>query len=294
MVRLSSTADAVAAVRNARDVAVLAYTLDRGPVLASLLSAAKRGASVHVRLEGAPFDDPHGALARANRMLVARLRGAGAHVSLQRAGSRQTCVPSVHAKAIVADRSLFVTDRNWSARGVVARDDGDVAGARAIRRIVAHGAAAASDGDAGRLAMSKRCALAQEAALLRGSSRGAPAGVETESFGIGNGVFDAIDALAKRGAPPRLLVCEREAHSTRERRALAHLVRDGVRVRITPETDKIAFAGDDAWIGSANASADFSACDTIDWGTRTRDPAMVEALRERFETNWSRARAYRC
>ena len=70
MVRLSSTAEVVRALSTAHDVTVLSYTLRPGPVRAALESAARRGARVRVRLEGAPFSDAKGALARSNRRIV--------------------------------------------------------------------------------------------------------------------------------------------------------------------------------------------------------------------------------
>src|SRR5215813_12511539 len=85
MIRLSSTAEVTAAVARARDVEVFAYTLQHGPVLDALESAASRGTHVSVRLEGAPFGDGKGALARYNRQIAATLAADGADVCLARA-----------------------------------------------------------------------------------------------------------------------------------------------------------------------------------------------------------------
>jgi hypothetical protein len=270
MLSLSSSAAAAAALRGARSATFVAYTLRRGAIFDALEAAARGGARVTVQLEGAPYGDADGSFARANAATVAELRGAGVDARLSGPGDAP-----IHAKELEVDGALYLDDRNWGADDLVVRDD-DPADAA--------------------VATHKRAALASEAALLRGSSLpGADAGgapiVESESFGCCNAVYSAVDALAKRGLAPRVLVCERELRgNARERTMLEKLAADGARVRVTAATDKLALAGDNAWIGSANTTAAIALPDTIDWGVATNDRDIVAAVRARAELNWAHAK----
>lgn len=287
MIRLSDTATAAAAVRRARNVDVLAYTLQRGPLLDALEAAARRGARVRVRLEGAPFGESASGFATYNRRIANELVGCGAVAVLARATPQTSAEPPVHAKAIVAGERLFLDDRNWGAGDFVVADS-DRAAARAVTRAVTSGVPHDADGSA--FALSKRGALQREAALLQASRAGADVVVESESFGYSNPVYGALRDLARRGAKPRLLVASREARGARERSALERLAREGVDVRLTASTEKFAVAGSRAWIGSANASPDFGNPDMIDWGVCTGAAATVAAARERVESRWNDAR----
>jgi phosphatidylserine/phosphatidylglycerophosphate/cardiolipin synthase-like enzyme len=286
MIRLSSTAEVTAAVARARDLDVFSYTLQRGPVLDAIEAAASRGTHVRVRLEGAPFGDRKDALARYNRRIAAKLASDGAEVRLANADGSNA---PVHTKAIVADGHLFLDDRNWCPSDFIVADDDPRDARRAVDAIDGR---AVSDGPEDPIAMHKRSALEREAGVLREVRRGGEAVVESESFGYGNPVYPALDGLARHGVAVRLLVCKREARGVHEASALARLQRDGVSVRLTNATQKVAVAGSRAWIGSANASPDFGKPDMIDWGMRTEDAAIVEAARARFEARWDRARPF--
>ncbi|MEO6835067.1 MAG: hypothetical protein ABI231_04065 [Candidatus Tumulicola sp.] len=288
MVALSSTADVLGALSTAGKIDVLAYTLRRGPVFDGLEAAARRGAHVRVRLEGLPYGDPSGSFARENREIVEALARAGVRAELARTGPGGADKAPVHAKAIVADARVFLDDRNWGPEDLVVcdRDPADVA---AVRGAMDGGVRA---GGSPSFALEKRAALAREAELLSSASPDADVVVESESFGSGNPVYGALDALGKSGVNPRLLVSSRDAN-VRERRALARLARDGVRVRITRDTEKFAVVDARAWVGSANASPAFAHPDMIDWGLCTQDPAIVAAARDRAETRWNAAKPFR-
>jgi len=261
MVKLSSTRELFAALARAETIDVRAYTL-RGPILGALEAAARRGARVAAELERSPDQKPRGSLARENRRVVGELRAAGVDAVL---------ADPVHAKSIVADGSLFLDDRNWNASDLVLRDD--------------------DRADAASIPMLKHEALAAEARLLGQARREDGAIVASESFGCCNGVYSALDALAKRGGAPRLIVCERELRGNeRERRVLRALAREGVRVRVSRDTEKLAAAGDRVWIGSANATVAFGRADLPDWGLYSGDSAIVAAVRARLESEWSRAK----
>jgi hypothetical protein len=291
MIRLSRTADVQAAISNARDVDVLAYTLRRGPVLGALEAAASRGARVKVRLEGAPFHDSGGSLALHNRRIVDELARFGIDARLAHADPAGANEAPVHAKAVVADGCLFLDDRNWGADDFIVAD-GD---ADAVRSVIdAVDGNAPYDSADSAFAIGKRGALAREAELLRRAHIGDDVIVESESFGYGNPVYAALDELGKRGVAPRLLVSAREAATNgREARALARLASDGVAVRVTRGTEKFALVDDRAWIGSANASPACGNPDMIDWGLCTGDSPTVAAARQRVEARWATARERR-
>ncbi|MGA8532856.1 MAG: hypothetical protein WB615_01970 [Candidatus Tumulicola sp.] len=288
LIGLSSTANVRAAISSAEDVEVLAYTLARGPVLHALEAAAVRGAHVKIRLEGAPYGDPGGALALDNRRIVAELARCGADARLAHTGPAGASEAPVHAKALVADRCLFLDDRNWGADDFVVADT-DADDLRSVMNAVDGNAP--RDGTASAFAIQKRGALAREAELLATARPGDDVIVESESFGASNPVCVALDKLGRRGLAPRLIVSAREAASNeRERKELMKLAGDGVSVRLTPSTEKFTLVADRAWIGSANASPAFGDPDMIDWGLCTGDRAIVDAARERVEARWETAR----
>jgi hypothetical protein len=266
MLSLSSSTAAAQALRGARTATFVAYTLRRGAIFDALEAAARGGARVSVQLEVAPFGDADGSFARANAATVAALRGAGVDARLSAPGDAP-----IHAKELQVDGALYLDDRNWGAGDVVLRDDDPADPAIATR---------------------KRAALASEAAMLRGAvDAGEAPIVESESFGCCNAVYAAVDALAKRGLAPRVLVCERELRgNARERAMLERLAKDGAQVRVTAATDKLALAGENVWIGSANATAAIALPDTIDWGVTTNAPDVVGAVRARAQANWERAK----
>jgi hypothetical protein len=261
MIALSSTGDLVAAMARARTVSVEAYTL-HGAVLHATEDAARRGASVTVRLAASPRD---GRLAGENARIATELRRAGAAVTLQQ---------DLHAKEISLDGDLYLDGKNWNAGDVVLRDSDPC--------------------DTASIAVTKRAALGAEGQLLRGVRPGDDVVVESESFGCCNAVYGALAALGKAGAAPRLIVNERDLRGNdRERRAIAGLVRDGVRVRLSSDSEKLAAAGDGAWLGSANATVAVKKWDSIDWGLCTADAKIAAEVRRRLEADWQTARDVR-
>ena len=262
MLQLGSTDAVVAGIARGREICAEAYML-QGPVLRALEAAARNGAGVSVRLEGAPFDDPTGYVAKGNAKAVAELCSAGAVATLAH---------PLHAKALTIDGVLYLDEKNWRRGDLVLRES-DAEGARNVATI-------------------KHEALDREAELLNANAGDAI--VESESFGCCNAVYGALLRLALEGASPRLLVADRELRgNVRESGLLAALVRDGVRVRVCRDSEKLAACGDGAWLGSANATAAFGEGDMIDWGVSTRDPAIVSAVRARFEKTWRSAAEFR-
>lgn len=263
MVSLSSTRCAIESIERATEVSVEAYTL-HGAVLAAVEAAARRGANVRVELEAHPFHDPKGHLAKENEKLVVELRAAGVRADL---------ADRIHAKEITADGRLFLDEKNWHDDDIVLSEDDPV--------------------EARSIPMMKRDALAQEAKLLSGARASEDVIVESESLGTGNPTYDALKALGRANAAPRLLVSENDLRGTRnERSSLRKLVNDGVRVRVCKDSAKLAACGDSAWLGSANATFAGKGFDMTDWGVCTSDGTIVQAVRNRLEDEWANAKPF--
>jgi hypothetical protein len=270
-VSLSSVPDVLARIGSAHDVAFGSYFLGRGPVRDALAGAARRGAHVAVTLQADPYRNEYGT--RANTDTARALRQAGASVSLL---ARD--VAPFHLKAAVCDGVAYLDDRNFTQRGpeiVVADDDPrDVA--------LVRDALAGRGGSDATLATRKDEALRREAALIDGA-RGEPVTVETERVG-GSPITAALRRHARSGAPTTLVVGRAKHLSARERSTLARLAADGVAIRRTGTNEKLALAGDTAWIGSGNATGAFGpGAGQLEWGTVTRNPALVGAVRAALE-----------
>ena len=263
MIELTSTAALLDAMASAKEIALEAYTL-HGPVLRAAEEAAQRGAHVVVRLAGQPYADRERRLAGENARLVGQLRAAGAQAELQ---------VGLHSKDIVVDGTLYLDGKNWHGDDLVLRDN---------------------DATGGELAATKYDALEDEERLLRTARATDGVIVESESFGCCNGVYSALRALGQSGAGPRLLVSERELRGNqRERRALNELERDGVRVRVCRDSEKLAVSGGSAWLGSANATVAFGKWNMIDWGATTSNSAITGAVRARLESAWRGAKNFK-
>jgi len=283
MISISSQKQVLRAIGSARSVLLTAYTLRPSPMLNALEAAARRGARVTVRLEGCPYGDTSGALARENREAVKALRGLGADATLADTNARNG--PALHMKAALCDRVAYLDDRNWPVRGdTIVRDDfrADVAAieSAALGRGTVH---------TREFWTSKRDALWAERRLLASAAHAKRVNVESESFGAGSGVYGALKALAQSGVSCRLVVAQRDLNA-KSKRALASLAQAGVAVRVSESDEKMAIAdGKRAWIGSANATSPFQNGDQIDWGLRTNAPDVLRHLNRRFAETWRAA-----
>jgi phosphatidylserine/phosphatidylglycerophosphate/cardiolipin synthase-like enzyme len=261
---LSSSGAVVASIAAARDVAFGAYVLRDGAIRSALVEAARDGANVAVTLAADPYADANGELGRENARTAAVLQQAGARVTLSHA--------AVHLKAAVCDGVAYLDDRNWGPDGLVIRDD---MAADVVR--VRDALEGRDDGPADGIALGKRRALAEEAALIErsGDSRIV---VATEAFGVGP-VADAVLQRAERGAATTLIVDRRELDRGGAT-FLRRFARLGVDVKTSVADEKFVLAGDVAWVGSANAtSAHGVRGDQSDWGLITADPQILSALR---------------
>lgn len=288
MIVLDTAAGFIHTLAAARQIALTAYTLRGGQVLDALAAAARRGADVRVRLERDPFDDAAGTLHAANAAAIRTLRSAGASAELTKPGE-----PVLHLKAAVVDGVAWLDDRNWAAGGAqrILRDT-DADDVAVVASAVAGGA-----GTDGHLATTKSGAQRLEADVI-GRAGPAPLGVESESFGPGT-IYNALLHRAQAQLPTRLVVAGREVAepgNRRERALLARMAALGVDVRVGDPAagdldEKMAVAGADAWLGSANATYAYGADGAQrDWGMSLREPAMVDGARAAFERNWRAAR----
>lgn len=281
-VSLSSVPRVLAHVAAARDVAFGAYFLTpRGAAAGALLDAARRGAHVALTLQSDPYRNPYGA--RGNAAVADELRAAGAEVRLLPSGEAP-----FHLKAAVCDGVAYLDDRNWTKRGpeiVLADDDPrDVARVRDALAGRAGGAPppAQDDANATGLATRKDEALRRELALVERAGA-QPVVVETERVAT-SPLTRALQRRALAGEPTTLIVGRERHHSRTEAHALAELRRDGVDVRSGGANEKLALAGDTAWIGSVNATGVSGRnAGQLEWGTLTRDPAIVGAVRASLE-----------
>ncbi|MDQ6924631.1 MAG: phospholipase D family protein [Candidatus Eremiobacteraeota bacterium] len=263
---LSSVPDVVTRIGSARDVAFGSYFLPHGAMRDALTGAAQRGAHVSVTLQADPYRNPFGG--RCNTEAARVLRAAGADVAL---------LPSdrapFHLKAAVCDGVAYLDDRNWTKRGpeIVVADD-DPQDVRLVRD-----ALAGRGGADPALATRKDVALAREVELVEGA-RGLPVTVETERVAT-SALTRALQQHARAGAETTLVVARSSRRSRREAAAIAQLAADGVVVRVGGSNQKLALAGDTAWIGSANATgASGRTARQLDWGLLVRDRTVVGAV----------------
>src|SRR5579884_1470920 len=136
------------------------------------------------------------------------------------------------------------------------------------------------------LALRKDEALRREAALIEGAPHD-PVLVETETIGRGP-LSHALREHAAAGAATTLIVAPAPARKRSEAETIRELRAHGVRVLTGGSDEKMALAGDAAWIGSANGTSTYytgkdgrprPAGDQIEWGLVTREPRLVDAVR---------------
>ena len=281
MVSLSSTAEMLHAIDNARKVTFSAYVMKPdGVVEQALKRAAVRGAHVSVRLNGS-FNRHNGKpkMHKYNVDAVDDLNDS--HVDAKLVHCRDNDGPLLHIKAAVCDGVAYLDDCNWVGRDETVLRDDNKSDVRAIRK-----AASYVPANAHTVKLSKAAALKSEAALLRSSA----GGVDVIAEEVGKSpVFDALEHLARAHGAVRLLVSTYGAKET-YRDAVEQLKGAGVRVRVTHRTEKFAVSGDGrAWVGSANATSIKLDGDQPEWGLRTHNATILRALRSRFDEAWQNA-----
>lgn len=276
---LASAARVVRAVAHAHSVSVTSYVLrPESALVATLVAAAKHGARVNVTLAG---DRSSKAVQPTNEATAALIRAAGGRVYFDRQHKGQ---PPLHMKSIVADRSAFLDDRNWTfGDDETIIEDSNPADVKLVRR-----SQFMANLENEVLTTKKSTALAVEADAIRAGS-GHTVDVETESFNAGV-VERALAERAQRGDRVRLLVLEGDVKPG-NRKVLEALVAAGVAIRVSGGSDptagaeKMALAGERTWLGSANATSQRG--NTVDWGMLTADGAITARLHRHFERDWA-------
>lgn len=253
-VSLASTADLAESIRQAHNVELDAYVLRNPLVVYSLESAARAGAHVTVHL-----GDPGRAPERdANAAVMRALKAAGARVTPEPGFGPD----ALHAKIAIVDDSTYFDDRNFtSEQSETLICDRRKAGVREHLR-------------------PKDEVLADEAKMLR-EGAGHDVVLATESLGPGP-VVDALIERARHGDSVRVMY-NRETQNPVAALAVARLRAAGVQLRLSAENHKIAVSGDDAWIGSANASP--GAGEQREWGMQVPE-ALARPLRATLEYCW--------
>jgi phosphatidylserine/phosphatidylglycerophosphate/cardiolipin synthase-like enzyme len=263
---LVSLNEAAGAIDGAGTITLSAYTLSlRGRIARALIGAARRGAHVHVLLDG----HGGGTSQRENEATAAALTAAGIRTDRTRY--------DLHMKALVADGAVYVSDRNWSSspRSLILRlpPSYAIAVERAmLGQTAVNGAFSTRKGDS----------LQLEAALLARPHSG-DVYLETESFGPSR-VADAVLSRARAGDRVTIVIARFEyGRSAHERALVGELLAAGVRVFAGTSDEKIAVTGSRAFLGSSNATA--GVANQVDWGFVTDEPQIVAALRAHVESN---------
>ena len=197
MMTLSSTSELLSALRGARDVSLIAYTLPAGRVLDGLAAAATAGAHVRVRLEGYIYKDD-GSVGAANAAAIAKLRAAGADAAARASRQQTRAMRCCTAKPRWSMETLFLDDRNWPDDGAdtIVRDDFP-----RDAQIVRDAVGGKEDPPTPFFSVAKRESLASEARLLHGAHAGDDVIVESESFGANNRVYERDRRRRARRCP---------------------------------------------------------------------------------------------
>lgn len=249
------------------------------PIQKALLKAARTNhAHVVVTLQRDPYRAPEAVAL--NAASARALRRAGAHVRLLDLDRS-----AFHLKAAVCDGVAYLDNRNWPKKDaqIVVADDAprDVALLRAA--LTGRGA-----GSSRTLALRKDVALARETALIRRAGS-APVFVESENIGA-SPLARALQAHAAHGARTVLILGNWRDSRPAEGALIDKLRAAGVDVRETGTNAKMALAGDQVWIGSANATGayDDRTASQADWGVVTGVKALVNAVRAALRRDGAR------
>jgi hypothetical protein len=259
----------------AETVTLTAYELSRNSDIVHLLiDAADRGAHVNVGLDA----DTVGAAGAENDFLASHLELH--HINVHR-------LPMSHMKVAVIDGIIYLSDRNWPASSteqIVVRDVDP-----SDRRVIEEAIVGSHLGATNHLWTEKSSALQAEAAVIN-SRTSDEIDVESESFGAGTPVYEAMVYRADGGDRVKLLIAQREfAASAVEQRAVDMLHRHHIDVRLTHADEKMAIEGYNVFFGSANATRGLET--QADFGIALRDSTIATQLHAQFEREWRESTA---
>jgi hypothetical protein len=260
-------------LNTANNILLTAYALDPdSEIVQRLQDAASRGAHISIGLDENAFDD-----ARTSNDAVAS--------QLELSAIEVHKIPESHVKAVFVDGTMYLSDRNWPATSnaqVVVKDmnAGD-------RRIVSTAILGGRLGSNDHLWTMKAEALKAEAAVIMARTSN-EVDVESETFGSGTPVFEAMMARVAGGDSVKLLIAlSGFKRSAAARHAVVTLQARHVEVRLTNANEKLAIEGYNCFFGSANATRELP--QQIDFGIAMRDAALATRLHSQFESEWNAA-----
>jgi hypothetical protein len=242
-------------------VDLAAYTLvPQSDIVRALAAKARSHHPVQVLLTGQGFDYA----IEQNQQVATILRAAGAKVLL-------SDYP-LHMKLLVTPAVAMVSDTNFTRRGLYLI-------LPAYARATAIAALSGQTGYAGSFTTSKGLSLRVEAALL--SSTHGSISLQSESFGDGNPVYDALVNALARHRSVVVTVNKRDlSESPTEYAALDVLRAKGARVLTSDRDDKFATVDGSCWWGSSNSSPGLQ--EQVDWGIRFDDSTLCRAIQARL------------
>lgn len=269
-VEIVSSGSVFSDVASARSGEVTSFMLSPdGDMVHALGSACDRGSTIAIQLDRAPFSYA----VAANQQSIMQLLSHHCRVSY---ASGDT-----HLKVALLPRAMYLTDRNFTPDGLFVRDTD------------AHDRAAVLETLRGRTGATehfwtrKSQALQAEAAFIATANR--TLFVETESFGSGNPVYDAIrDRLSARVAVYLLVSSVEYGQDQRERQLVAALASAGAQIRLSSANAKLSVSdANGAWVGSANATSGVP--EQTDWGLLLGGELAAQAIAKRFSDDWGRS-----
>jgi phosphatidylserine/phosphatidylglycerophosphate/cardiolipin synthase-like enzyme len=261
-------------VESSKTITMSAFTLSpHGKMARSLEAAALRGATVSVVLDGKAFGNAE----IMNGQLKSDFAHADVHVHFS--------TGPLHLKAAVFDHErIYLSDRNFTSGG---KNEVVLADPYVADRALVERAMLGVPGSNDHLWLRKADALAAETQLIV-TAPGPNVDVQTESFSVGTGVYEAMIQKAHQGDRVRLLVYESQLRNNEaERRALKALAQQGVIVRVAETNEKLAIAGDRSFVASANLTRGLP--DQIDFGFYIGDPVATRIIQSQFNDNWDNA-----
>jgi phosphatidylserine/phosphatidylglycerophosphate/cardiolipin synthase-like enzyme len=260
-------------IAHAKTITICVFTLSPHGKMATMLEdAARRGARVSVTFDSKAFGD-------------AETMNSQVETDFQNAGVRVHMSPSfLHLKAAVFDgERIYLSDKNFATRG----NELVLADPYPEDRLLVERAMLGVPGSNEHLWLRKADALNAEASIVKyGDTH--QVDIQTESFGDGQPVYDAMIDRARAGDRVRLLVYSAEYRkNTREQAVVASLLRIGVQVRVADTNEKLAVNGQRSFVGSANQTRGLP--NQIDFGYYVGDPAATTQIEQHFQENWDAA-----
>jgi len=237
-----------------------------GDMVHALGSACDRGSTITIQLDRAPFSYAVATNQQATMQLLAH----HCHVSYASGNT--------HLKVALLPNAMYLTDRNFTPDGLFVRDTDAHDRAAVMETLRGH------TGATEHFWTRKSQALQAEAAFIATANR--TLFLETESFGAGNPVYDAIrDRIAARVAVYLLVSSLEYGQDQRERQVVGSLAAAGAQIRLSTANAKLSVPdANGAWVGSANATSGVP--EQTDWGMVLAGESSAQMIAQRFSDDW--------